>query len=324
VLVKATGSSGNFIDVYASGVTQSVEDLTGWNNYDPGMIFGGNGLPGSLSTYGSMWNADSRGFGKYGFGKLPWAQDTALGGLFQGLLTVKGTIESDRQFVLCNFTSGCYSAYSALTFTTSGSGVNAVVSVFTTTNGNISGVTINTPGTGYAVNDTLNSVTQLNSYGTGAVLTVSSVNGSGGITGLTITNGGAGGYAIIRTAATGTAPIYTFTGNSGNVAINGQAIQGSSLQVGSGRVFTRHAIITASLTPVSVAANACAAQTLTVSGITAGDHVINRDVQPSFTAGLSLSEILVTGANTVSANFCNVTTGALTPASGTYTFDVEQ
>lgn len=88
--------------------------------------------------------------------------------------------------------------------------------------------------------------------------------------------------------------------------------------------FTRHTIVTASLTPASVSAYACSTQSMTVTGIKAGDHVINRDVAPSFTNNLMLNGIIVTGANTVSMFWCNDSGGAITPPSGTYTFDVEQ
>lgn len=109
-----------------------------------------------------------------------------------------------------------------------------------------------------------------------------------------------------------------------NVAQNGAAITPTSVAVNSGHAFTRHTIITGSLTPTSVAANTCAAQSATVTGLNAGDHVINRDVAPSFSAGLALDGVLVTAANTASMNWCNNTASPITPPSGTYTFDVEQ
>lgn len=99
----------------------------------------------------------------------------------------------------------------------------------------------------------------------------------------------------------------------------------SGTVVGTGNhTFTRHTVVTAPLTPSSVAANTCAAQSASVTGLQAGDHVINRDVAPSFTAGLSLDGIIVTGANAASMNWCNNTASAITPPTGTYTFDVEQ
>lgn len=111
---------------------------------------------------------------------------------------------------------------------------------------------------------------------------------------------------------------------AGNVAQNGAAITPISVAVNSGHAFTRHTVITGSLSPTAVAANTCAAQSATITGLSAGDHVINRDVVPSFTAGLSLNGVIVTAANMVSMNWCNNTAAAITPPSGTYTFDVEQ
>lgn len=112
--------------------------------------------------------------------------------------------------------------------------------------------------------------------------------------------------------------------SAASVAQNGAAMTPASVAVNGGHVFTRHTIVTGSLTPSSVAANTCTAQSATVTGLNAGDHVINRDVAPSFTAGLSLNGIIVTAANTASMNWCNNTGAAIIPPSGTYTFDVEQ
>lgn len=118
---------------------------------------------------------------------------------------------------------------------------------------------------------------------------------------------------------------FSLYGSSFAFCLNGNGeFKTPSSELNSGHVYTRHTIVTASLTPASVAANTCAAQTLTVSGLNAGDHVINRDVEPSFINGLSLDGVLVTAANTATMNWCNNTGAAITPPSGTYTFDVEQ
>lgn len=96
--------------------------------------------------------------------------------------------------------------------------------------------------------------------------------------------------------------------------------------VNGGHIYTRHTTLTATLSPAAVAANTCAAQSLTVSGLTSGDLVLNAgNAKPTFQAGLSLEGILVTGANTGSFNFCNNTGSPITPtASESYTLDVEQ
>lgn len=95
----------------------------------------------------------------------------------------------------------------------------------------------------------------------------------------------------------------------------------TSLQVGSGTVLTRLAYYTATLSPAEVAANTCAEQTFTVTGITAGDVVfVNK---PTAQAGLGLGGVRASGANEVGINFCNNTVGAITPtASQAYVFGV--
>lgn len=133
----------------------------------------------------------------------------------------------------------------------------------------------------------------------------------------------------------GNGPHYYFGGSGGAysapldtyLAFFNGPIGSTSITVGSGNhAFTRHTLITATLSPAAVAANTCAAQSLTATGINAGDIVLNASgVKPTFQAGLMVGGVLVTGANTVSINFCNVTAASITPtASETYTFDVEQ
>ncbi|MGB9148234.1 MAG: hypothetical protein WCC14_20595 [Acidobacteriaceae bacterium] len=111
---------------------------------------------------------------------------------------------------------------------------------------------------------------------------------------------------------------------SGSAWTPAEVLTRSGLSLLGGHTYSRHTIVTALLQPDSVAANTCAPQSATVRGLASGDHVINRDVVPRFLAGLALDGVLVTGSNTVSLNFCNNTSRAITPPSGTYTFDVEQ
>lgn len=95
----------------------------------------------------------------------------------------------------------------------------------------------------------------------------------------------------------------------------------TSLKVGSGTVLTRLAYYTATLSPVEVAANTCAEQTFTVTGVTAGDVVfVNK---PTAQAGLGLGGVRASGANEVGINFCNNTLAGITPtASEAYVFGV--
>ena len=71
------------------------------------------------------------------------------------------------------------------------------------------------------------------------------------------------------------------------------------------------------LTPVGVAANTTAEQTFTVTGLVAGSAVaVNK---PSAQAGLGISGVRVSAANTLAVNFVNVTATTITPAAEAYT-----
>jgi hypothetical protein len=238
VTIRASGTQNNFLDIHASGTLQEVDDSTQWNFYETGTAFGpviGN------SVIGGAFNTDARGWSKWGFGKFPSFVDNFL---FQGGVDAHGSVQSDRQFLLCNFTNGCYNggvAGAAIsTYATSGAGsLNAVIVITSTSNGVITGVRIdpNNPGTGFAVNDTITSIAQTTSSGTGAILTVSSIGTGGSITGLTITNGGLGGYAIIKATNIGNAT-YSLPTAGGTFQMANTAITAPSITLNGGTPWT--------------------------------------------------------------------------------------
>lgn len=79
-------------------------------------------------------------------------------------------------------------------------------------------------------------------------------------------------------------------------------------------------LISASLTPASVATNTVAEQNFTVTGLRTGDFVeLN---PPSITAGVGISSARVSAADTLTVAFVNPTAGSLTPAAGTYRIKV--
>jgi hypothetical protein len=93
----------------------------------------------------------------------------------------------------------------------------------------------------------------------------------------------------------------------------GDVVAGASFKVGSGTVLTRLAYYTATLTPAEVAANTCAEELFTVTGITAGDVVfVNK---PTAQAGLGVAGIRASAANQVGINFCNNTVAGITPTA---------
>lgn len=92
----------------------------------------------------------------------------------------------------------------------------------------------------------------------------------------------------------------------------------------SSTTLTRYAKYSATLSPATVAANTCAAQSVTVTGVQASDTVL-KVTKPTEQAGLSVVSGRASAANTVSVNFCNNTSAPITPrASESYTFVVVQ
>lgn len=80
--------------------------------------------------------------------------------------------------------------------------------------------------------------------------------------------------------------------------------------------------ITATLTPVSVAAATCAEQSFTVPGLQVGDFV---DVSsPGITNGVSATSARVSALNTLTVTFVNPTAGALVPKAGVYLIQVNR
>lgn len=77
--------------------------------------------------------------------------------------------------------------------------------------------------------------------------------------------------------------------------------------------------ITVSVTGASVATVVCAEQTKTVTGILAGDFVAG--FIPTATGNsVGIGVVRVSADNTVAITYCNPTAGALTPATGNWTF----
>ncbi len=77
-------------------------------------------------------------------------------------------------------------------------------------------------------------------------------------------------------------------------------------------------LVTATLAPAEVATIVVAAQTLTLTGVEAGDNIIC--VSTPITNSVAVVGTKVTAANTISMSFVNPTAGALTPTAGAYVF----
>lgn len=127
--------------------------------------------------------------------------------------------------------------------------------------------------------------------------------------------------AIVITPKSGQAVTVTGATNiTGNTAITGTLTTTGTARVGStGTALTRITVYTASLSPAEVAANTCAEETFTVTGINASDKVIVN--KPTAQAGLGIGGVRASGTNQVGINYCNTTAAPITPtAAETYSF----
>lgn len=115
----------------------------------------------------------------------------------------------------------------------------------------------------------------------------------------------------------------TFTMNAATETLTNKTLTSPALTtptIGGGTTLTKYSRFSVSLSPALVAANTCAAQSFTVTGIAAADILIAVS-KPTEQAGLSVGLGHVTGANTATVNFCNNTAAGITPtAAETYQF----
>jgi hypothetical protein len=134
---------------------------------------------------------------------------------------------------------------------------------------------------------------------------------------------------VVGTGAIGSADIWSTDSGiqkavTGGVTFLGAAAFNTTLSVGGGTNLAVYRRIAVSLTPVAVAANTCAAQSFTVTGLSVSDILIGVN-KPSEQAGLAVTPGHVTAVNTATINFCNTTALAITPtAAETYNFVVVQ
>ena len=77
-----------------------------------------------------------------------------------------------------------------------------------------------------------------------------------------------------------------------------------------------------SLTPVSVASYTSASQTFNIAGLLTSDIVQAIGLQGAQTAGIIIAECDVLNPNVLTVQFANTTSGSVTPAAGTYVFQV--
>jgi hypothetical protein len=119
----------------------------------------------------------------------------------------------------------------------------------------------------------------------------------------------------------------TFTGGTLNagVAVNTPTVTAStavttpSLTVGGGSAVTHVAYLgTGSITPAAVPAQSCSDQAFAVSGVLAADDL--GSIKPPAALGNISVSGYASAAGQVTLHFCNVSTAAVTPPAGAYSF----
>jgi hypothetical protein len=75
------------------------------------------------------------------------------------------------------------------------------------------------------------------------------------------------------------------------------------------------------LTPVAVAGSTAAEQSFTIPGLLPGD-MVDVNCNSAQTAGISIGNVRVSAANTLTVEFANSTAGSLTPVSAQYFINI--
>lgn len=148
---------------------------------------------------------------------------------------------------------------------------------------------------------------------------VMAADGTVAAPGLTFNNQTASGLYHVQGGVVG----LSNAGTAGiTVSTAGATAAPVSLTVGpTGVALVKLAKYSATLSPASVAANTCAEEAFTVTGVEAGDIVyVNK---PTSQAGLGVAGVRASGASAVAINFCNATASPIVPtASQAYLFGV--
>jgi len=98
------------------------------------------------------------------------------------------------------------------------------------------------------------------------------------------------------------------------------SISGSLTIGSSGTAITQMRIVSTALSPSQVAAQSCAEQSFSVSGVTSADALfVNQAFETDVSAALTTARASST-SGTALLTFCNVSSAAATPDDGTFTF----
>ncbi len=119
---------------------------------------------------------------------------------------------------------------------------------------------------------------------------------------------------LTAVAAVASGQVLTSAGTSTQPAWSASPSLTSVTLGASGTAVTQIKVYSQTVTPASVAANLCAEQTFTVTGLTTADKIF---INPVATGNAtSAGQVRVSATNTLAVTYCNPTAGALTPAAG--------
>jgi hypothetical protein len=87
----------------------------------------------------------------------------------------------------------------------------------------------------------------------------------------------------------------------------------------SGTAIAQSTVYAPSITPAAVAAQSCADQTFTVTGLVVTD-TLSRLIPPAALGNVGVGDAYASAANVLTLHFCNPSVAAVTPPAGVYTF----
>lgn len=140
----------------------------------------------------------------------------------------------------------------------------------------------------------------------------------------------AGGVALAQTqylpipsgVCTGSGQVLASDSSGNNVQCTA-APSLTSITLGSTSTITRISDLSFTVTPSSVAATSCAAQSVSIAGLTTSDRLIINPTTISaagtYTAPVSFVAARVSTSDVAAFIYCNSGSGAATPPTGTYT-----
>jgi len=155
-----------------------------------------------------------------------------IGGNERATATVSVSAQGAVQGITVTKAGKGYTSAPAVTITSSGSGTNATATATLNSDGGVASIAVDTGGSNYDFTTTTITIEVPQTGGRQATATIASVDGSGGITGVTLTDAGSG-YTSKPTSIVATGGAASTTG-TGTIAMTGN----TTTVTGTGTAFT--------------------------------------------------------------------------------------